>query len=81
MRKPKGRRRPGGERRLKSHTDRPVQDRSVHPDITSAAAVVYVDKFGRRLSAAVLTNWSPRALEALQVRPLDQAPEFGHGQR
>lgn len=65
----------------KYNTDQPAQDRSARLDIASTAAVVYVDKFGRHLSAAVLRNWSPRALEALQVRPLDRVPEPGHGQQ
>ena len=36
----------------------------------------YIDKFGRRHSAAVLSNWSARALQALGVRPIEANPEL-----
>jgi hypothetical protein len=32
---------------------------------------LYVDRFGRRHGAAILTAWSPAALKALGVRPIN----------
>jgi len=57
--------------RLEPHTEGPVQERAAEADIASTKATIYTDKFGRKLSAAVLQNWSPCALEALEVRPLE----------
>jgi hypothetical protein len=48
--------------KLDSHVDTPTRE-----DLQ-----VFVDRFGHRHSAAILTNWSPAAIKAMGIRPFEE---------
>ena len=56
-------------------TSEPTRDPAGSPTTEVADTQPLIDKFGRRHSIHVLATWSPRALEAMGVRPVNTISE------